>query len=328
MLSDFSEFKWHAPVGTTGFYWEQRRVLQWRVSTLHWFLRQKDSASFRLYSPFKDEPGLFLTFVQTEATMEGVLGFANRFGSLGETSFFEFDDEPVLKEDIPSRYLESLDAWRLHILLMRHLAHLWQDAVEENQEELSRWITFKGGKLVHRFPHPELPEMLLSRGVSIPGLNDNQLVLTENNTAAVKELIRKKDVVLAALLLIEQGLGWYFDIRLVARLRLDWEQRRLVTTAFPQNLLHGMWLQFMRAINGDRKYRICPTCKRWFELAPGLNRADRTTCSNSCRTRAYMQRQVQAVEMHAAGKTVEKIAQELGSGVATVSKWIRGKQER
>jgi hypothetical protein len=330
MLSDLSEFKWEAPVGTTGFYWERRRVLRYTVPTFQWFLRLKDGARYRVYSPFKEESGLFLIFVHTEATREGMLGFANRFGCLGENSFFEFKDEPGVKEEwhIPSDYLESFDEWRLQILLMRHLVHLWQNAVAENQEELSRWITFQGRKLVHRFPHPDLPKILVSRRAYVHGLKGNELVLTEDNTAELTGLLRKKDVVLAALLLIQEGVRWYFDIRLLASLRLDLEKRRLLLATFPQNLIHGLWLQFMRAVDGNRKHRICPTCKRWFELAPGLNRADRTTCSNSCRTRAYLQRQKQAVEMHAAGKKVDKIAKKLGSDVATVNKWISSKKER
>src|SRR5262249_28721259 len=328
MLNDLSQFKWRAPAGKAGYRWEQRRVLWNGVPTVEWFLTLEENLRCRAYFPFKEESGLFFHFVRTEPTREGMLGFANRFGLLGEMNF-ECVDEPGPKEDgyIASCYLESLGEWRLQILWMRHLVHLWQNAVEENQQELSRWITFKGGKLVHRFPDPDLPKMLRSRAGYIPGLKDDQLVLTEDNTEVLSGLLRKKDVVLAALLLIQEGvLGWYTGILLFAKLQLDLEKRRLLLSTFPRNLVHGMWLQFMRAVDGNRKYRICPTCQRWFELAPGLNRADRTTCSNSCRTRAYLQRRQQAVEMHAAGKKVKRIARELGSDVGTINKWIGGKE--
>jgi DNA-binding NarL/FixJ family response regulator len=78
-----------------------------------------------------------------------------------------------------------------------------------------------------------------------------------------------------------------------------------------------------RAIDGDRRYQQCPVCRRWFELTPGVHRADKLTCSQACRTRAYRHRQEKAVQLHAEGRTVRQIAKEIGSDVKTVRGWIQ-----
>ena len=36
-----------------------------------------------------------------------------------------------------------------------------------------------------------------------------------------------------------------------------------------RTLLGCMWLQFARAIGGEKSYRICQNCKRWFEIGGG-----------------------------------------------------------
>src|SRR5262249_39614545 len=77
--------------------------------------------------------------------------------------------------------------------------------------------------------------------------------------------------------------------------------------------LYGVILeQFVLAIRDRSVPRRCTECARWFDVAPGTNRADRLTCSTTCRSKAYRERQEQARRMHAEGKTFGKIAKELG----------------
>jgi hypothetical protein len=52
------------------------------------------------------------------------------------------------------------------------------------------------------------------------------------------------------------------------------------------------------------------------------SRNDRLTCSNTCRTRAYRDRQKRAQELHAAGKPPQEIAEILGSILETVTGWL------
>ena len=83
-----------------------------------------------------------------------------------------------------------------------------------------------------------------------------------------------------------------------------------------------MCLQFALALACDKHYQRCASCGKWYELLPGVNRADRQTCSQLCRTRLYRQRMEQARALHAEGKTARAIARALDAKVDAVTKWI------
>jgi hypothetical protein len=57
------------------------------------------------------------------------------------------------------------------------------------------------------------------------------------------------------------------------------------------NCLYGAaWRQLAEAILGNRQYRQCQQCPRWFVLAPDVGRADKRYCSDACRAAAYRRR--------------------------------------
>jgi hypothetical protein len=58
----------------------------------------------------------------------------------------------------------------------------------------------------------------------------------------------------------------------------------------PATLAGALWLQFALAIDGDRDYRSCVTCGRFYELDPAVARTNRIYCMDACRMRAYRQR--------------------------------------
>jgi hypothetical protein len=93
------------------------------------------------------------------------------------------------------------------------------------------------------------------------------------------------------------------------------------------SLWGAVCLQFAEAVTGGLNYQRCPACSRWFELTPGVNRANRLTCSDSCRQRAFRQRRDRARELHAEGKTVREVARELGSVLKTVKGWVSKRKE-
>jgi hypothetical protein len=88
-----------------------------------------------------------------------------------------------------------------------------------------------------------------------------------------------------------------------------------------------MYLQLAHAILGGKKYQPCEACGRWFELAPGLNRADRQTCSDSCRVKLYRVRRQRARELHAKKWSLKRISKEIGSNVSTIKKWLSQHKE-
>jgi hypothetical protein len=87
-------------------------------------------------------------------------------------------------------------------------------------------------------------------------------------------------------------------------------------------LLDAIYLQFAYAIDGNKRQRQCQVCRRWFELSPGINRADRLTCSDSCRVRQTQERRTRARQLRAEGKTAKQIAREIGSKVDKVKEWL------
>jgi hypothetical protein len=92
--------------------------------------------------------------------------------------------------------------------------------------------------------------------------------------------------------------------------------------AVPRTLFAALCLQFALALAGDKHYQQCVSCGKWYELLPGVNRADKQTCSQTCRTRVYRQRKERALALHAEGKTPRAIARELDAKVDAVTKWI------
>jgi hypothetical protein len=99
-------------------------------------------------------------------------------------------------------------------------------------------------------------------------------------------------------------------------------------TIEPGALLPAMWLQFAFTIAGGRNHRQCDICRRFFEVSPEVNRADRRYCGNACRNRALRQRQKIAREMRAASKSLREIVNATGSDMETVKKWLKGEKRK
>ncbi len=75
-----------------------------------------------------------------------------------------------------------------------------------------------------------------------------------------------------------------------ARLLWSEAQGRPVLCHTADHLLDAMWLQFARAIDGNKQYKLCPECGNAFEVHPEMARADKVFCSDACRMRAYRKR--------------------------------------
>jgi hypothetical protein len=116
------------------------------------------------------------------------------------------------------------------------------------------------------------------------------------------------------------------DGRVAVKLLWDGKAFRSALDLLPQDLMTAMVLQLAAAVGFGKNFRKCRECGKWFELAPGLNRSSRFTCSDACRKRSYRKRRAQARAMYAGGKPFKEIAKELGSTVGTVKKWVTGRK--
>jgi hypothetical protein len=100
----------------------------------------------------------------------------------------------------------------------------------------------------------------------------------------------------------------------------------------PSTLLGAMVCQFAAAVHGAWPFQKCAYCYKFFRLAPGVNQANRRTCSPTCKQYLYNRRAKQARQLRAEGWTVHEIVQELQvkphrgkSSVEIVNSWIARK---
>lgn len=94
----------------------------------------------------------------------------------------------------------------------------------------------------------------------------------------------------------------------------------------PRTLYDAIWLQFVLAFSGSKKYRACEVCGRNFEITPSIARKNRLLCGDACKTRAHRQRQQQAIALAQQGRTPSQIAEQVGSKIETVEGWIKQSQ--
>jgi hypothetical protein len=103
--------------------------------------------------------------------------------------------------------------------------------------------------------------------------------------------------------------------------------RRPVLTLAPPSLLHALYLQFAQAIAANKRFQLCEACGKWFELSPGLNRADRQSCSDYCRLKLYRLRKQRARQLHVQKWSLKRISAELGSDIPTIKRWLSTNKE-
>ena len=100
----------------------------------------------------------------------------------------------------------------------------------------------------------------------------------------------------------------------------------------PSSLLGAMVCQFAAAVHGAWPFQECTFCRRYFRLAPGFNRANRLTCSLTCKQYLHNSRVKRACQLHAEGRSVRQIVKELTvqphgkkSSVDVVNGWIQNR---
>jgi hypothetical protein len=105
------------------------------------------------------------------------------------------------------------------------------------------------------------------------------------------------------------------------------DAQRPILQLKPHDLLGALYFQLARHIAEEKRLQRCanPKCGRWFALGPGADYiASKLTCSGSCRTILYRYRK-RARAMKALGWSPTDIANELGTNVKTVQRWISKK---
>ncbi len=348
MVGELHGFWWEVP--TTGFRWvrgepvkkkdrrEGRvtdRLRAWGVEPdLDWYLVMNPAEGrrpdVRPYDALSVEPALFRTFAGTEPSRKGILRFANRYGWLKSGTGIRAK-EPEERARFGGALIgEGLETWRGHIRLVSELVHLWDLYDRGDERELSRhirWNDSKDGVDYCGRPDDKRPAYIPGRAKSLTQLPE---AIARNREPVVSEEVFKRltpgEVLLPAIIYLQRRINEQLDVKSFPRLLWD-QDGQLRLRPPPGDLINMLWLQFADTVSGKASYRACLSCGRWVRVGPDAARTSRLYCSNACRTRGLRQRQQTARALHAQGKSIEAIAEELDSDVPTVTKWVAGGQE-
>jgi hypothetical protein len=239
----------------------------------------------RRYKPLEGETGLFRLFAETAPTREGVLEFANNHGLLGASAslFVEVRDSEAkrssrkitsVEENVPSgegsplTYGEPLELWKKAIGEIKGAVAVFDAIARRDTRYLGQFIEWSDQDLVLYRPSRG-PFRVIGRRETDP---DRMKLFTYG------------DVLLPAQYFLQRLVNEHIEAN-PSHVRLLWDKMSHPSLfVCPTNLLSAMWLQLALAIDGDRSYRRCRSCPKWFEV--GLTkRRDALTCSDACRKR-------------------------------------------
>lgn len=316
MAESLFGFTWEVPVG--GYWWE-------KVLSGDMVLRWDTSAHCHVYEPLRSETGLFLTAADLveehkrwsndqEGTAEPspFLAFFNRYGRLGEGA----QDFVVggLKGRRNAVWIDTYASVYCVLEWLHYVVTLWRLAQNKDKAGLQKWISWdEEGEIRLR----NLPLMSKAKLGGPFGYRSIDLEYRG---------VRQGDVVGVAHVFLSDALNNALHELVSPWLYCDGATGQTVFSFRVPSLWAAILLQFAQAIGGEHHYQQCPSCSRWFELAPGVNRANKQSCSDSCRQRLYRQRKERAVQLHQEGKTASEIARELDSDVTTVKGWLKRKE--
>ncbi|MBK9165836.1 MAG: hypothetical protein IPM24_00020 [Bryobacterales bacterium] len=267
------------------------------------------------YGP-ASETGLFRHFAEIEPTEASVLGFADAYGSLGGTVA-----EPIA---IPSgeRSIvgagERLRSWVSEIDAMRRMVNLW-DLARSRDARLGDYVLWQEPGV--RWVDAD------QRG----RLQSSEWIATDKLYPDLLDRFPRGDVVGPALHLVQRQVNRKLvEHGVSARLLWDARYTRLGLHIVPLSLIGFLWFQFAQAIDGDKDYRRCPDCRKWFESTPHATRSDRVFCSPSCKASAHRKKIAEARRLYAGGVGIKEIARQLDSTPAKVQGWVNpsGRQSK
>jgi len=304
--SECFEFAWRRPKRGHGFRWEQ---VQGR-----WLLTEPPEEGFVAYEPLVQETGLFLTFANLDGTDAEFLRFANAYGRLGTYHYYKPPGG------------EPFEEWQRHHRWMQFLTLLRRELLER-RPDLKKHLRWEGKEIVFGFPKigTSARETWRHRGeLRESPLNQQGL-----------PLFKPGDL---------RGPTWWFLVYAIndwfdefkkytpVAPKMIWseEAHRPQFVFGPSSLLGVMVCQFAAALHGGWPFGECAQCHKFFRLAPGINRANRRTCSRTCKQYLYHRRVEDARRLHARGLTDSQIAKELSvrpqgnkASIEIVKSWVK-----
>jgi hypothetical protein len=301
------EFVWWRREKGPDFRWEKDRAGRW-------LLVGPPNESLRPYEPLVMETGLFLTFAHLDGSNDAFLSFANTYGRLG--TFHTFGPERG----------EPLYEWQNHHRWMQFLAELRHECGRD-RPELRTVVSWKGDEVQYRFPEigTGATEMWRHRG----------MLRQRPQSKKGLPLFRQGDLAGPARWFLCYAIDdWLQELQDQGKSiapRMVWlETHSRPQFVFgPSSLVGAMVCQFAVALHGAWPFKECACCHKFFRLAPGVNRANRLTCSHTCKQYLHNRRVERARQLRAAGRTIRQIVKELQvkpqnkkTSVDVVKNWI------
>ena len=353
MASDVYSFRWG--VAAQGYQWLEGEVFSVgrrspptslrfdsrRSGTKSWILTDAvpNGRAFEQipYQPLKNG-ALFREFAElTPWDRESILQFANHYGALGIGG-----SVGVPPPDNPAHPLtlwgETVTDWSLHIAAMKHTWKMWNMAQQGDSKGLASHIEWKladridsrledhiewlgagsdrdsewlrrPGRWVYHF-RPELPD----------GAQPFPTVIE-----LMVGVYQQGDILTPAKMFVGCTINSFLDGHVNTRLVYDTDVRRHALECVPSCLISALWLQFLQSVAGDKEFRACRECGRWYELSS--KQAEHRTvrrlfCSDPCKFKDYRRRQGQARQLKGKGMSVKDIAKELDTDLSTIKRWI------
>lgn len=223
----------------------------------------------KTYELFTEHPGLFRTFASLRATENEILNFGNKFGWLGFPTIIvdaenlpereESDDDPIWEEVLEGWHIYQRDGSRPHPEFYGESLGQWTARIGEMRDAIRIWEPLRAKK-PNRSNRPERHSS------------------TSDDVAPGWTLLRG----VVNFHLRYRGAPQLTDGRSGPQLQFQ-----------TSKLLESLWLQFARAVEGDKDYDRCPRCGNYFEIGPSAGRKGKVYCSDACRMAAHRKRKAE-----------------------------------
>ncbi len=269
------------------------------------------------YKPFESAKSLFLHFSKLDLTEEAICDFASQYGLLSRPQ------EIMDVATVESYQGEAVLMWENEVVAMKRAVVLWEASkegrvefirsciVSENQSMLGEQvfkyvdpinydgISFLSGLMQEERTQEISIESYMYSSAHILEEKPNLLLSSDMSTFkfAIPESCNKEEytrlALFAAQVIINNKLQLHcYPPQLIFSMTNDKPELNFR----PKNLIGAMWLQFARAIDGNKEYRRCAMCPTWMEVgdytnSPSSYRRSKKYCSNTCKCKAYRRRQ-------------------------------------
>ncbi len=309
MIGDMIQFEWTR--NREGHRWEEMeaelpihgrpREKEWRKADCLVRIKPKNFEQWDYqvdrFQPLREDTALFRQFAATSPTKAEILKFAGIYGMLGfpeKVSVRRPSTEP--DSGRAESGVEPIDFWTEEILMMRSLVGLWRRA--KGKEEEGELPYDQIAQLISRIVwNQDAPgdtrgffnlfvgfnrenQMFHNRLSRVPGIEWPELPpIRAGNYAPIG-----KSSMHCIHFFVNDRLDKYSSQRL---LFADAEERESRLFLVPNSLIGAIWLQFAKAVDGNRNYRACEQCGTWFEVSPQTARSHKKYCSSACRVKQF-----------------------------------------